>query len=342
MYKIYNNYININNINKNKLLFGFDLDGTLIKYNLKSSDFEYQYNNVIDKLKKISKIYNIIIITNQAHNKFDIFEKKINKLCDELKLNNLFVHIFVSLKNDLYRKPNTKICDIIENIYNNKLKYYCGDALGRKNDHSDTDLKFGINLCINIFSPEYIFKNENQNKFISLTYPKLNIENYNFVYNVKPKEMIIMVGMPGCGKSYISQYIQDKGFINNIYYKIINRDKLKTINKCIKETLIGLKYRMNIIIDNTNPNKASRKIFIDIGKKYNYNIILIEFDTPIELCKHNNYYRAYKYNQQIVPDIVYNIFKSKYEKPNINENITKIIKINKLNIYDINYYRYFF
>jgi hypothetical protein len=54
--------------------------GTLIKFNLKSSIFEYQYNNIIDKLKDISNTYNIIIITNQAHNKYDLFEEKINKL----------------------------------------------------------------------------------------------------------------------------------------------------------------------------------------------------------------------------------------------------------------------
>jgi len=47
---------------------------------------------------------------------------------------------------------------LIENIYNNKLKYYCGDALGRQNDHANTDLKFGLNLGFHIFSPEYNYR----------------------------------------------------------------------------------------------------------------------------------------------------------------------------------------
>lgn len=63
--------------------------------------------------------------------------------------------------------------------------------------------------------------------------------------------------------------------MKHIYYKIINRDMLKTIDRCVKETNIAIKNKMNIIIDNTNPDKESRKKFIDITKKYNYDIITI-------------------------------------------------------------------
>ncbi len=131
---------------------------TLIKFNLKSSNFEYQYNNIIDKLKDISNTYNIIIITNQVYNKYDLFEEKINKLFDEFTSHNLYIRVFVSSKNDLYRKPNINMIKVIENIYNNKLKYYCRDALERQDEHANTDLKFGLNLGFYIFSPEYNYR----------------------------------------------------------------------------------------------------------------------------------------------------------------------------------------
>ena len=43
-----------------------------------------------------------------------------------------------------------------------KLSFYCGDACGRENDFSDTDLKFALNLNIPVFTPEYIFLNNNE------------------------------------------------------------------------------------------------------------------------------------------------------------------------------------
>jgi bifunctional polynucleotide phosphatase/kinase len=341
-YKKYNidtNYI----IDYTKQIFGFDLDSTLIKFNLKTDNFELQYPNIINKLKDLSKLYNIIIITNQNHNKYDLFETKIKKLLKLFETHNIYISIYVSIKNDFFRKPNTNIISIIEKDYNNKIKYYCGDACGREKDFSDTDLKFAINLNIPIFTPEYIFCNDNTSKINidNIIYPKLNIKKYNFEYNPQLKDMVIMVGFAGSGKSTIAQLVQEKGLINNIYYEIINRDTLKTIQKCINQTIKSIKLNYSIIIDNTNPSKEERKKFIDIGKKYNYNITIIEMNTTKDESIHNNYYRAYKYNKIIIPNIAYNIYKSKYQKPLLDEKINKIIKTG-INIYDIDYYKYYY
>jgi bifunctional polynucleotide phosphatase/kinase len=341
-YQIYNNSYEFK---KNKKIFGFDLDGTIIKFNLNTEDYEFQYDNILEKLKEISKNYNIVIITNQNHKKYDLFEKKIFKLLNIFTKNKINISIYVSKKNDIYRKPNIKLTLLIEETYHNKIKYYCGDALGRPNDHSDTDLKFGLNLGIPVFSPEQIFLNKTINKTInnnmSIKYPKLNMIRYNFNYKPAKKEMIIMIGYPASGKSSISNLIQEKGFLNNIYYKIINRDTIKTIDKCIKETQNALKYKMNVIIDNTNPSKENRKKFIDIGKKYGYKIIAIKMNTTRQESIHNNYYRSFIYRKELIPEIVYNIYDSKYQKPSLDENIDKIIEIG-INIYDYNYEKYFF
>lgn len=340
-YKKYNNTNYI--IDDNKYIFGFDLDSTLIKFNLKTDKYELQYDNIINKLKDLSKIYNIVIITNQNHNKYELFEKKIKKLLELFQKNNIFICVYVATKKDFYRKPNINLVSIIEKDYNNILKYYCGDACGRENDFSDTDLKFALNLNIPIFTPEYIFCNNNTSRINidNIKYPELNIKKYDFNYNPQNKDMVIMVGYPGSGKSTIAQLVQEKGLINNIYYEIINRDILKTMQKCINNTIKSIKLNYSIIIDNTNPSKTDRKKFIDLGNKYNYNIIIIEMNTNIEESKHNNYYRAYKYNKIIIPDIAYNIYKSKYQKPSLDEKINKIINTG-VNIYDIDYNKYYY
>ena len=340
-YKKYNNTNYI--IDYNKYIFGFDLDSTLIKFNLKTDEYELEYSNIIDKLKDLSKLYNIVIITNQNHNKYELFEKKIKKILELFQKNNIFICVYVATKKDFYRKPNINLVSTIEKDYNNKLKYYCGDACGRENDFSDTDLKFALNLNIPIFTPEYIFCNNKTSRINidNIKYPELNIKKYNFNYNPQNKDMVIMVGYPGSGKSTIAQLVQEKGLINNIYYEIINRDMLKTMQKCINNTIKSIKLNHSIIIDNTNSSKEDRKKFIDLGNKYNYNITIIEMHTSIEESKHNNYYRAYKYNKIIIPDIAYNIYKSKYQKPSLDEKINKIINTG-VNIYDIDYNKYYY
>jgi bifunctional polynucleotide phosphatase/kinase len=335
-YNIYRNFDKLQNIhnNNNNNIFAFDLDNTLIKFNLNSDKYVFLYdeNIIMNRLKKISKTHNIIIISNQKHNKYELFEKKISSLLEYLKNKiNINISVYVSIKNDEYRKPNVGLKNIIEKDYKSEIEYYCGDALGRldklaeKGDFSDTDYKFALNLGIKIISPEEVFLNK-KTESKNIIYPQLNSIKYDFGYIPEKNEMIIMTGYPASGKSYISNKIQEIGFINNIYYKIINRDTLKTIDKCIKETKNSLEYRINIIIDNTNPSREDRKKFIDIAKKYNYKVIVIKMLTSKDESMHNNYYRTFKYKKQFIPEIAYNIYKSKYQEPKLTENIDKIIE----------------
>lgn len=339
-YIIINNHSNYKtNINKDIVLF--DLDDTLIKFNLKSSDYSLMYLNTIEKLKELSTDNNILIISNQKQlNKkemYDVFMKKIEKLFTNI---NISIEIYISIKNDKYRKPNTGLYYKFRQKYIGHIKYYCGDALGRKGDFSDTDLKFALNLNIPIRSPEEVFIN-NAIETRYIRYPRLNKKQCKFEYVSKRKEMIIMVGYPGSGKSTIANTIFEEAFCKDIPYKIINRDTLKTIQKCIKETITALKYNMSVIIDNTNPSKESRKIFIDIAKKYNYKVKAIIINTSYLESLHRNYYRHIKYNKPLIPEIAYRIFKSKYEPPILKEGIDSIIT-SEINIYDIDYFKYYF
>ena len=230
--------------NNNKLAL-FDLDHTIIKpKNNKtfykkdySGDWEYVYPCVKNKLKDINKTHNIYIITNQKVLKTNtdkqVWLEKIKMVLEDL---DIPIVIFAALSNDSYRKPQTGSIDIL-NIKLDKNTYYCGDALGRKRDHSDTDLKFGLNLNIKIYSPEYIFLN-NHNNTINITYPLLPmISLSSFKYDFKSKEMIILIGPPASGKSSLSKKLIIEHYkTNNNNITVINQDKLKTLDVCIKNT----------------------------------------------------------------------------------------------------------
>jgi len=361
---IYNNdesyiqiYYNIKDfdIKNNKILF--DLDNTIIKpkrlnhtfYSESDyTDWIYTYDTVKETLKKINKTHNIYIITNQKiltkNNKlkpnYKIWIKKLELVLKDL---DIPIKLFASLEHDNYRKPNIGSIDIL-NIRLNKNDIYCGDALGRKNDHTDTDLKFALNLNIKICSPEYIFLKE-KNNFGILVYPKLPTKTiHSFSYNISIKELIILVGLPASGKSSLSKKIVRDNYKNNKYIivEIINQDNLKTINKCLSETEKFLSKNISIIIDKTNPTIKDRKLFIDLAKKYNYKSTCIIFNTNKDLAVHNNHYRAYKTKTELIPTIVYNKFNKYYEEPNKLEGFDNIININSMCPIDLDYFKFFY
>ena len=326
----------------------FDLDNTLIKPKSKkkfpdgADDWMWNYKNVPERLNELVKDgYCIVIVSNQGglkENKINEWMTKLTNIVDELKIE---IKILASVLKDGYRKPQIKfIKDIFPKVCSVE-SFYCGDAVGRKGDHSDTDYKFACNAKLSFKTPENLFCGE-KNELPKINYP-IDFTNpkkftLNFTPNNKNNEMIIMVGYAGSGKSYISKLLQKK-----YKYVIINQDTLKTKSKCIKETeKILIENKNSLVIDSTNPSKESRQIFIELAKKYNYYVRIIEMTTTLEQSKHNNFYRALTQNIEHVPDIAYNIYKSKYEKPELTEGVNEIMLQDVGYPDDVNYYQYLF
>jgi len=342
-----------NNFKYTDKLAIFDMDDTLTVTKSGKTHFQNPndwllFNNNVKPY--LHKLYNdgfcIIIISNQMGiNKgkvnIDDLKKKVNNVFNEL---NIPIKIFCSKGNDIYRKPHPTFYKIIsKNITNIVTSFYCGDAGGRKGDYSDTDYKFALNCMINFYFPEQLF--EKNKVFVSPTikYPIFSQNIKEFVLDYNNKEMILMVGFPASGKSYLSKDIKQKAMtLKNICYVIINRDTLKTPEKCLKKTEETLQNNISVIIDNTNVTSNDRKKYIDIAKKYNYKIKCILVTTSIDLCKHNNYYRRFKTNLDIVPDIAYNYMKKNYQEPSLNEGYSEIIKYESEKIIDPDYYLYYF
>lgn len=90
-----------------------------------------------------------------------------------------------------------------------------------------------------------------------------------------------MVGGPGSGKSHFAKYyLKD--------YAYVNRDTLRTSQKCKVLVERYLKENKSIVIDNTNPNPLSRQDYIEFGKKYNVPVRCFVMTTSTEHARHNN------------------------------------------------------
>lgn len=305
---------------KNKI-YGFDLDNTIIKtksgnkFAKNNDDWKFAIDNIIFILKMLQTDYTIIIITNQkgiSSKKVDIdgWKEKIEKIVSILDIPIL---IYVAMYDNIYRKPFPSFWKMeeIQNCNFNE-SYYCGDAAGRIGDFSDTDLKFAINGKVGFIIPEDLSRRITP-KMVP-KYPNVlatNNERYEFIK--KDREIVILIGIPGCGKSVLAKEINLK-----YDYVHINQDTLKTKKKCIDMTKKSINDNKNIIIDNTNMTNKSRKDYIDLATENKYNIRYVIFKIDKGIAKHLNYHRYYMSDgkNKLVQEIVYNKLIKFYEEPN--------------------------
>lgn len=162
-YRFPKDIINTNNIAKVAM---FDLDWTLVKPYKGKFPKDYQDNLIMDNRINILKQYvNIeylpIIITNQKLTSREILVDKIKRMNDIINKFNYYgidPVIIMSTMDDKYRKPNIGMYDLLFKLLPNiNSGFYCGDAAGRPNDFSDSDLKFAENAKIPFYLPEKLF-----------------------------------------------------------------------------------------------------------------------------------------------------------------------------------------
>ena len=347
---------------KSDKIASFDLDDTIIKtksgktFSQSADDWMF-YDNIEDKLKSLTQNqYTIIIISNQKGIKSGKTKKtdwkgKIEEMRNRLNIDFI---LMCSLNDDLYRKPRTKLWDEFVKLNIPSIhpdSFYCGDAGGLKDDFADTDFKFALNIGIKfIHRDEYILGNKNLNCIAKypIDFKKLNDNNKNnnnkFIEG-KDVEVIINVGLPGSGKStFTKNCILIKG------YEYINQDELKTQQKCLKKLEEFLKQNKSVVIDNTNVSKVVRKKYLDIIKKYNVKCRCIKFNTSVEICQHNSYYRNFisEGTVKVIPQLVFNIMKKKMNEPGLDEGFYKIetvefVPMNTMNIKNKEIYeKYYF
>ncbi len=330
------------NIKDNLPIAGFDLDGTIIftksgkKYPIDENDWKPN-NEMIEKMNTI-KNYNIVIFTNQKNltEKLGISKFKI-KIENILKLFNkdLNISIIISLEDDYYRKPLTGMFEFINEKYkiNKDKSYFVGDAAGREGDHSNSDLYFAINNDIKFYTPEdYVKGKESKlnNEYIKIN-EYVSDKKVKIKGNNEGKEIVILVGLPGCGKSTFS-----KKYYNT--YEYVNQDTEKTKQKVINKITKAINSEKNIIVDNTNLDEKYRNEILKIVPE-TYNIKFIIFDIPVDVCRHMMYYRVNKDKTDIINIIIYRTMKKRYlegDKIKVNEDELEEEYGDRISIYRIN------
>lgn len=278
-----------------------------------------------------------------------------------VKSGKFYFAVYVAKMYDLYRKPNIGMWQLmkldlmkefgLDAIRVSKKSFFCGDAAGRESpgpikkklsatsktgDFSDTDRKFALNIGINFLTPEdFYFDNSPQEKYklaginpvefiaaLGTTKDRDRGTDDAYVFVPRKKEMIVMIGPPGSGKS---EFVKNNVLVHG--YVHINQDTCKTKAKCLAETKKALEEKKSVVIDNTNPDVLTRMAYTQLAKNSGYkNIRAIIINIDSMIAKHLNNVR-HVYSNGLIPNvngIAYHVYKKKYVKPQTCEYFDKI------------------
>lgn len=285
---------------------GLDFDWTLVMpkdnktFPKDVDDWQWLRASVPTTLKKYyDEGYCLVIFSNQSKG------WKLTMIENVMKAIDLPILAVVAYnKQDYKPNPNLFLNVVPFKKVNTDNSFYVGDALGRKNDYSDSDKVFAENVGISIKCPEDVF----------LLHNNTNEDNIN-IDAVESQEIIIMCGYPGSGKSTIA----DKVFGTNTSYVILSGDLLKTSSKMTKAAKSPIADGKSVIFDATNMTRAKRAEYINCAQNYNILVRCIYVATSMEESMFRNNKRP---KENIVPKIAYYVMRKKFEPPSENEGFT--------------------
>lgn len=303
--------INLNGFMYRSKMAGLDYDHTLVKPKTKSTfskdidDWMWLRPGVPVMLKLLHKNgYALVVFTNQSQ-KF-----KMAQIEKALATLNLPISIFIETEKE-FKKPNPRMYNTYikdKKRVNKEDSFYVGDALGRPGDFADSDKEFAVNSGIKYKSPEEIFPFPAKAESPTIkTFPD-------------HREIVLMVGYPGSGKSTYAQ----KTFGDNERYIILHGDDHKTeasIKKALKKALTENPNK-SVVLDATHSGKKKRKVFIDIAKEFNIPVRAIHITTSIEESMHRNLQR-----EKHVPKIALYMFRKHHEVPDLVEGLYEVITV---------------
>jgi bifunctional polynucleotide phosphatase/kinase len=281
----------------------FDYDWTLVSpkdgktFPSNVEDWIWLYPNVPNELKRYNEQgFSVVIFTNQSK------DWKVTQIQSVAKSLEIPIFVVVAREKCDY-KPNPVLYDVLVGSakVNKEQSFFVGDALGRKGDWANNDKVFAQNIGLTCYSPEEFFGAKQEPEAVKI--PSLNLSD--------SKQVVIMVGYPGSGKSSVAKQIcEDENFV------LIQSDVYKTTAKMIKAALPSIHEGKSVIFDATNSSIKKRSEYIEFAKKHDYAVVCIHISTPMD--------EAYKRNKlrdedKQVPKIAYSVYTKYYEVPTIEE-----------------------
>jgi bifunctional polynucleotide phosphatase/kinase len=313
------------------------------------------------KLKELhADGYMIAIVSNQAgislkpdsklpagHKKrYADFKVKSTSIFNQLEIP---VSLYAATEHDIYRKPRPGMWQVLLEDHNlapdmidMEQSVFVGDAAGRtadgtsKADFSCGDRNLADNLGLPFRTPEEFFLGEQPRAFVRSFEPSRYVPPIPTQSNALTPvlfskkhdlDIVILVGSPGSGKStFFQQHLAPLG------YNRVNQDTLKKREKCVEVAQEHLKHKESVVVDNTNRDIVTRKVWVDLAKAFDVPIRCIYFTAESALCEHNNVVRALNetHNPEkriLLPSSVFPMYRKAFQPPELVEGFEDITQV---------------
>ena len=210
---------------------------------------------------------------------------------------------------------------------------------GCKKDWSCSDRKYAANIGLPFYTPDEFFLGEPPtHKFdwdgfnpftLNYTLEGPTLEPPEAIIVSTEQEIVLFVGSPASGKTTFYQTHMSPS------YRHVNRDTLGTWEKCVAETERLLSRGCSVVIDNTNPDIASRSRYLQVIKatgSVDLKARCFLFQTSQAQCIHTNRYReliAHEVDSVLkpVPNRAFYHYQSQYQDPTLDEGFDEIVRI---------------
>ena len=299
---------NINGAQMKAKIAAFDYDWTLVcpkegkTFPKDVDDWTWMYPNIPVQLKRYNEEgYSVVIFTNQSK------QWKVSQI--QTVAQSLDIPVFIVIATDKADyKPNPILYEALvgSSIVDKASSFFVGDALGRKGDFADSDKVFAENVGLKCHSPEEFFVVIQDQDY---EVPALNLSG--------SKQVIIMVGYPGSGKSSVAKKIcEDERFV------LIQGDVHKTSAKMIKAAGAYVDEGKSVVFDATNSSCKKRYEYIGFARKHDYEVVCVHVSTSLDESYKRNKLRDPE-NQ--VPKIAYSVYTKYFEPPTSVEGFEVIV-----------------
>ena len=94
-----------------------------------------------------------------------------------------------------------------------------------------------------------------------------------------PVGMVVLVGIPGSGKSFVAEQLREKGWV------IVSQDELGNRKECEKQAARALQQGRSVLIDRTNFDNQQRSHWLRIADSHSVAATAVYLDVDIDTCK---------------------------------------------------------
>jgi bifunctional polynucleotide phosphatase/kinase len=245
----------------------------------------------------VSKGWCLVIYTNQFSRGTKDLANKLGRVAHFVQNSKWKFAVFIATKKDINRKPNigmyTKACELLSDC---DQRMFVGDAAGRQQDFAASDREFADNADLKFKTPEEIFQPK---------IPKMPSSG---------KNLVVLVGMPGCGKSaFYKDYLAPLGYVH------INQDTLTTAVRVMVNIKKAIYEGNNVCIDNLNNILEKRCMLYELANEYGY------IPTTVYFVRDGRGWNNIR--QRTVPTIVYHKYFKHFVEPTVSNTPGKLHRI---------------